>query len=162
MEDEEEKILWNGRWYPKAREADGTVCHTTPDAHPLPTNTLPHLLKDPGSWCPCACASPPVAEVIETIKDSVEEAGRKKGISGFSEESKEGRQSNEEAANKSNGHLAFEEAVGSAIPRAFELTTASRSGRLCVRHGSRQSSSKDHQKKTVRIALDDEIIHFDT
>ena len=103
MEDAEEKIWWYGRWYPKAREADGTVCHNTPDAHPLPTNTLPHLLKDPDLWCPCACACPPVDEVIETTKDSLEEVGKKVGIGGAGGHSNEDRQRGEEVKTGDDG-----------------------------------------------------------
>ena len=160
MGDAEEKMWWNGRWYPKAREADGTVCHATPDAHPLPTNTLPHLLKDPGLWCPCACASPPVAEVEVTTKDSLEEIGRRKGIVGFSGEDKEESQRGEGAEKKSDGQLALEEGVGSAVPRCFELAIHPRSGRSCIRHEPEANSAKARPKRVVRIALDDETVHF--
>ena len=110
--------------------------------------------------CPCACACPPVAEIKETIKDSLEEVGRKKGISGFGGQSNEGSQRGEEAEKEGDGQLALEEGVGSAVPRAFELTTAPRSSRSCIRQRSKANLAKTRTKKMVRIALDDETVHF--
>ena len=80
MIDEERMVFWNGYWYPQALENDGTASHNTPDAHPLHTTTLPHLLRDLDKWFPCACACPPLPEVDVGGADQLEAVGRKIGI----------------------------------------------------------------------------------
>ena len=81
-------VWWNGHWYPLALENDGTSSNQIPDAHHLPTTTLPHLLGNIDKWFPCACACPAMEETEDTQPDYLEKLGWQKGI---------GNDSNEEA-----------------------------------------------------------------
>ena len=78
--DMEDEVFWNGRWYPQAMENDGTIATGTPDAYPLHTTTLPHLLPNLDDHFPCACACAAVSETEVTQPGYLEELGWRQGI----------------------------------------------------------------------------------
>ena len=57
--------------------------------------------------------------------------------------------------------LALKEDVGFAGPRCFELAIHPSSSKSCIKDVSKKSSAKTRSGKTVKIALDDEIVLFD-
>ena len=78
--DMEDEVFWNGRWYPQAMENDGTTATGTPDAYPLHTTTLPHLLPNLDDHFPSACACAAVSETEATQADYLERLGWQQGI----------------------------------------------------------------------------------
>ena len=78
--DMEDEVFWNGRWYPQAMENDGTITTGTPDAYPLHTTTLPHLLPNLDDHFPCACACTAATETEMTRPGYLEELGWRQGI----------------------------------------------------------------------------------
>ena len=76
----EDEVFWNGRWYPQAMENDGTIATGTPDAHPLHTTTLPHLLPNLDNHFPCACACAAISDTEVTQPGYLEELGWQQGI----------------------------------------------------------------------------------
>ena len=79
-DDEVGEVFWNGRWYPKAFENDGTVNHQVPDAHATPTLQLPHLHPRLDHIYPCATSCPPLPETEVPEDTSLEAIGWRKGV----------------------------------------------------------------------------------
>ena len=79
-DDTEDKILWNGNWYPKAINNDGTTNHDLPDALHNTYSLLPHLHPELDAHFPCAQACSPLPETVPEEGNPLEERGRRLGF----------------------------------------------------------------------------------